>query len=187
MDNHPSDHSRVPVASRARLPAALLCAAAATLLWSGGTQATPAKDFSSDVTMTFVEKLRVISEEEVDSRGRRRPEQEVTVKLIARNPSDLYIVTNTVLPGGYSGWHTHPGPSVVLVKSGTASVYEGDDPSCAPTIVPAGGSFIDAGGTHVHMVRNESATQTLVTLAFQVIPAGAARRIDAPSPGNCAF
>ena len=27
----------------------------------------------------------------------------------------------------------------------------------------------------------------LVTLAFQVIPAGAARRIDAPSPGNCAF
>jgi hypothetical protein len=37
------------------------------------------------------------------------------------------------------------------------------------------------------MVRNESATQTLVTLAFQVIPAGAARRIDAPSPGNCAF
>ena len=71
MDNHPSDHSRVPVASRTRLPAAVLCAAAATLLGSGGAQATPAKDFSSDVTMTFVERLRVISEEEVDSRGRK--------------------------------------------------------------------------------------------------------------------
>jgi quercetin dioxygenase-like cupin family protein len=185
MNSPQSTDSRVPVASFAPIPAAVLCAAALTLLWTGSAQATAAKDFSSDVTMTFVEKLRVISEEELDSRGRRR--EDATVKLIARNPSDLYIVTNTVLPGGFSGWHTHPGPSVVLVKSGTATVYEGDDPSCAPLIVPAGGSFIDAGGTHVHMVRNESATQTLVTLAFQVMPAGAARRIDAPSPGNCAF
>jgi thiamine biosynthesis lipoprotein len=45
--------------------------------------------------------------------------------------------------------------------------------------------FIDAGGTHVHLVRNESATDTLVTVAFQIIPQGAARRIDAPKPSQC--
>jgi quercetin dioxygenase-like cupin family protein len=49
-------------------------------------------------------------------------------------PADVYVVTNTVLPGGNSGWHTHAGPSIVAVKSGTATVYDGDDPSCTPMI-----------------------------------------------------
>jgi quercetin dioxygenase-like cupin family protein len=101
--------------------------------------------------------------------------------------SDVYIVTNTVTPGGYSGWHTHPGPSLVTVKSGTATYYDGDDPTCTPHVVPAGNGFIDAGGGHVHMVRNEGSV-TLELVAFQIIPEGAARRIDVtPSPGNCPF
>ena len=103
------------------------------------------------------------------------------------------MVTNTVAPrngitpGGYSGWHTHPGPSVVLVKSGIATVYDGDDPSCTPMVYPAGTGFVDPGDGHVHMVRNEGA-DTLITQAFQIIPAGEPRRIDVPtSPGNCPF
>jgi hypothetical protein len=108
------------------------------------------------------------------------------VRIIARDPSDVYIVRNTVPPGGYSGWHTHPGPSVVSVTAGTATVYDGDDPSCTPVKYPAGTGFIDPGDGHVHMVRNEG-TVDLVVVAFQVIPTGAARRIDAPAPGYCGF
>jgi quercetin dioxygenase-like cupin family protein len=100
--------------------------------------------------------------------------------------SDVYVVTNTVAPGGHSGWHTHPGPSVVSVIAGTATYYDGDDPTCTPHVVHAGDGFIDQGGGHVHMVRNEgSATLTLV--AFQIIPEGAVRRIGVPNPGNCLF
>jgi hypothetical protein len=50
----------------------------------------------------------------------------------------------------------------------------------------AGTGFIDEGGGHMHMVRNEGASD-LVTVAFQIIPAGADRRIDGPSPGHCPF
>jgi hypothetical protein len=108
------------------------------------------------------------------------------VKIKVKDPADVYVVRNKVPPGGYSGWHTHPGPSVVSVTAGVATVYDGDDPSCTPNIYPAGTGFIDAGGDHTHMVRNEG-TVDLETVAFQVVPVGASRRIDAPAPGVCPF
>jgi hypothetical protein len=151
----------------------------AMLNWPGTALATPAKDFKSAFTRSFFERIRVLS-------GTDKEGEDARVKIIAKDPSDVYVVTNTVVAGGYSGWHTHPGPSVVLVKSGTATVYDGDDPSCTPVKYPAGTGFIDAGGGHVHMVRNEG-RELLVTEAFQVIPAGENRRIDAADPGYCSF
>jgi quercetin dioxygenase-like cupin family protein len=100
--------------------------------------------------------------------------------------SDVYVVSNTVTVGGYSGWHTHPGPSLVIVKSGTATIYDGDDPTCTPRVVQAGESVVDIGGGHVHMVRNEGSVQ-LELVAFQIVPQGATRRLDAPDPGYCSF
>jgi quercetin dioxygenase-like cupin family protein len=161
---------------------ALVCCAMALLNWPGVAMATPGKDFVSDFTRSFFEKIRVLSGTGV--RGHEL--EDARVKIIAKDPSDVYVVINTVAAGGYSGWHTHPGPSVVLVKSGTATVYDGDDPTCTPVRYPAGTGFIDAGGGHVHMVRNEG-TDTLVAEAFQIIPTGDARRIDAASPGYCPF
>lgn len=108
------------------------------------------------------------------------------VEIKTEGSSDVYIVTNTVALGGYSGWHTHPGPSLVTVKSGTATFYDGDDPTCTPRVVQAGEAVVDIGGGHVHMVRNEGNVQ-LELVAFQIVPQGAARRIDVPDPGNCPF
>jgi quercetin dioxygenase-like cupin family protein len=96
----------------------------------------------------------------------------------------VYIVENTVKPGGSSGWHTHPGPSLITVKSGIATFYDSDDPTCTPHVVPAGTGVIDPGDGHVHLLRNEGSVD-LVTVTVQILPAGAARRIDAPNPGNC--
>ena len=91
-----------------------------------------------------------------------------------------------VVPGGTSGWHTHPGPSIVVVKSGTATLYDGDDPTCTPQVYEAGSVFLDRGGGHTHLLRNENSVN-LETVAFQIVPAGSTRRIDAPSPGFCGF
>ena len=157
----------------------LVCGVTAMLSWPGAALATASKDFVSDVTRSFFQEIRVLG-------GTDREGEDAKVRIIAKEPSDVYVVTNTVAPGGYSGWHTHPGPSVVLVKAGTATVYDGNDPGCTPVRYPAGTGFIDAGGGHVQMVRNEG-TQPLVTAAFQIIPAGDSRRIDAANPGYCQF
>jgi hypothetical protein len=38
----------------------------------------------------------------------------------------------------------------------------------------------------VHLLRNES-DASAETVAIQILPKDATRRIDAPDPGNCAF
>lgn len=103
-----------------------------------------------------------------------------------KGPSDVYVVSNVFAPGGQTGWHTHPGPSLITVKSGTITVYDGDDPTCTPTVYPAGTGFLDPGDGHVHVLRNEGSV-TAETIAVQILPEGATRRIDAPDPGFCDF
>ena len=106
-----------------------------------------------------------------------------------RGDSDLYIQSNTWQPGGSTGWHTHPGPSFVIVTQGSVTVYEGDDPSCTPHVYTAdtpNNSFVDAGGGDVHLIRNETGA-VAKTMAVQFVPAGATRRIDADDPGHCSF
>jgi quercetin dioxygenase-like cupin family protein len=104
-------------------------------------------------------------------------------KLKTKGASDLHVLQNTIAPGGTFGWHSHPGPSLVIVKSGTATFYLANDPTCTPHVVPAGSGFVDSGGD-VHVVRNEG-TVDLVTVVASLVPADATRRIDEPSPRNC--
>lgn len=106
-------------------------------------------------------------------------------KMNIDRPSDLYVLSNRIGPGGSFGWHSHPGPSFVIVKSGTATVYLGADPTCRPHTYRAGSGFVDKG-RDTHIVRNEG-TVDLVTVVVSFVPRGAARRIDAANPGHCPF
>ena len=106
-------------------------------------------------------------------------------EIRTKGASDLHVLQNTIIPGGTFGWHSHPGPSLVIVKAGTATFYHGDDPTCTPHVVPTGSGFVDECGA-VHVVRNEG-TVDLVTIVVSLVPAGAARRIDQDDPGNCHF
>jgi quercetin dioxygenase-like cupin family protein len=104
-------------------------------------------------------------------------------RIKTNRSSDLYVLENTIPPGKTFGWHSHPGPSLVIVKSGTATFYLASDPTCTPHAVPAGSGFVDQGHD-VHVVRNEGSVD-LVTVVVSLVPADAARRIDEPSPQNC--
>jgi quercetin dioxygenase-like cupin family protein len=106
-------------------------------------------------------------------------------KIETKGVSDMYVNEVTIQPGGTLGWHLHLGPSFVIVKSGTASFYEADDPTCTPHVLPAGSSLFEPAGD-VHIVRNEGDVP-LVNVVVQLLPTGAPRLISAPSPGNCAF
>jgi quercetin dioxygenase-like cupin family protein len=102
-----------------------------------------------------------------------------------KGDSDVYVIQNTWPPGAHTGWHTHPGPSLVTVTSGALTVYEASNPTCTPIIYIAGQSFTDIGCGEVHLVRNEGSVNA-VAVAVQIVPAGANRRIDVtPAPGNC--
>ena len=106
-------------------------------------------------------------------------------KLKAKGDSDLYVTQHTFPVGAHTGWHTHPGPSLITVVSGALTVYEAADPTCTPHVYHAGESFTDIGCGDVHLVHNEG-TVTAMDVAVQIVPAGAPRRIDVtPAPSNC--
>jgi hypothetical protein len=106
-------------------------------------------------------------------------------KQKTRGASDLYVQSNTWLPNGTTGWHSHPGHSLIVVTAGTITDYESDDPTCSPKVYTQGMSFVDEGGSHAHVIRNEG-TDVAQTIAVQLVPAGGARRIDLLTvPPNC--
>ena len=98
--------------------------------------------------------------------------------------SDLYVVDNKIAPGGTTGWHSHPGPSLIFVVAGAVTNYMSDDPRCTGQVYTAGQGLVDPGGEDVHMLRNEG-TVPAETIAVQFLPKDATRRIDEPAPGNC--
>jgi len=99
--------------------------------------------------------------------------------------SDLYVIDNKFAAGGSSGWHQHPGPSIIFVVAGTVTNYSTDDPGCAPHTYTAGQSLVDPGGDDMHMLRNEGSV-TAETIAVQFLPQGAPRRTDVlQAPAGC--
>ena len=98
--------------------------------------------------------------------------------------TDTYVVDNTFGLGTTTGWHSHQGPSLIFVVTGTVTNYDSSDPSCAPKTYSQGAVFTDAGGTDVHMLRNEGAAPA-ETIAVQFIPQGQPRKTTEPEPANC--
>jgi quercetin dioxygenase-like cupin family protein len=143
-------------------------------------RATP----SSGVTTTILTKSLF---DEIHVKARADTPDRWKAQLKTHGQSDVYVVDNKFAPGGTAGWHSHPGPSLILVVAGTVTNYLGDDPNCTPHTYTAGAGFIDPGSGHVHLLRNETGAPA-ETIAVQLLPKDAERRIDVPvAPGNCPF
>jgi hypothetical protein len=99
--------------------------------------------------------------------------------------TDLYVVDNVIAPGGTTGWHTHAGPSLIIVKTGTVTNYRAETRGCAGVNYPAGTAFVDAGGNDVHELKNNT-DEPVETVAVQLIPHGQPRKTDLPQvPPGC--
>ena len=96
-----------------------------------------------------------------------------------RGDSDLYVTKHTFDPGGQTGWHSHPGPSMITVIQGTLTVYHDD---CTSETFTAGQSFTDLGCGDIHNAVNEGDTEA-IDVAVQIVPHLALRRDDKPDPG----
>lgn len=106
----------------------------------------------------------------------------IDARLHSKDAANLLVVRFNVAPGGTSGWHTHPGMSLVTVISGEISLY--DAALCTPRRLTAGQTFVDEGGDHAHLVRNETSATTQLG-AVQLVQPGVPGRIDLPRPNNC--
>src|SRR5437773_7560022 len=74
-------------------------------------------------------------------------------RISTKGESDVWMLENRIVPGGSLGWHSHPGPSIVVVKSGGLTLYRGDGPSCTPETGGAGSGFVEYCGD-LHLGRN---------------------------------
>ena len=103
--------------------------------------------------------------------------------LRTKGVSDVIVTESVLIPGGTFGWHSHPGPSLVIVKSGTLSVYHAPDCSSPENFGPGsplGSTFVDQGHD-LHVVRNNTTgVDDVYVVSF--VPAGFLRRIDEDNP-----
>jgi quercetin dioxygenase-like cupin family protein len=90
----------------------------------------------------------------------------------------------TVVPGGSSGWHSHPGGAIIVVKQGTLTVYRSLGSQCQTSTSSAGQPFIERPG-EVDQVVNTGTIPYVLFVTFPRVPQGESARIDQPDPGTC--
>lgn len=101
-------------------------------------------------------------------------------------PADVVVAKATVPSGASFGWHSHRAAVVVVVKSGTLTLYDGSDAACAPQRYSAGQGFVEPRN-RVHLARNEGSKPVVVLVTYLGLKHGVNPDVPAASPGNCPF
>jgi quercetin dioxygenase-like cupin family protein len=101
---------------------------------------------------------------------------EWTVSLEDNGQSEMYFQDLIVGPGGYTGWHSHPGLLLITMKEGSIDFYNKD---CVKTIYTAGQSFTE--GAEPHAVVNTGSVNARLLVAY-IIKSGEPRRIERSQP-----
>jgi quercetin dioxygenase-like cupin family protein len=109
---------------------------------------------------------------------------EEKVKIKHRSGEGIQVARMTFGPGSSTGWHSHPGKTMVVIQSGSFTLYRADDPTCTGTTYEAGEGFVERP-TSVHIARNEGSTDVVLGVVYFDVPPGASPRIDQPDPGVC--
>jgi len=80
-----------------------------------------------------------------------------------------------------TGWHSHPGKTLVVVQSGTFTVYHDN---CRSFTYGPGESFVELPSS-VHVGRNETDGDVQLGVVYFGVPIGGSPRIDQPQPDGC--
>jgi quercetin dioxygenase-like cupin family protein len=104
--------------------------------------------------------------------------------LTIMSSGDVVVARFTFEAGGFTGWHSHPGKTIVAVRRGQFTLQHARDSSCAEKTYRAGDTFIERA-SRVHNGVNEGNKQTVLIATFFNVPSGGEVRIDEPDPGVC--
>jgi quercetin dioxygenase-like cupin family protein len=99
---------------------------------------------------------------------------------------NILNVHQTFVPGGYSGWHTHAGPGIVIVEQGTITI---EQTAGCYVDYPQGSVLFEGGPNHIHNASNRTVTPVILDAYFFLpafTPPGGNSRIDEPVQyGDC--
>jgi len=97
--------------------------------------------------------------------------------------SDVIVQSITLEVGGNTGWHTHPGNTIELVKSGTITIFYGENPKCTARTFLAGQAYVGPG--HVHLARNDGTAPAELVAVYTGVSPGGPIRAEAERPAHC--
>jgi quercetin dioxygenase-like cupin family protein len=98
--------------------------------------------------------------------------------------TDVAMAQITVQPGGSSGWHSHPGGAIIVVREGSLTVYASVGGRCETTTYGAGQAFVERPG-EVDQVLNTGTIPYVLFVTFPRVPQGANARTDEPNQNAC--
>jgi quercetin dioxygenase-like cupin family protein len=103
-----------------------------------------------------------------------------------RKGNDVVVNQNTIQPAGYTGWHSHPGTTVIAVQSGQVTLYS--EPiaggTCRVRTYTAGQVFLEHPSNEYNAV-NTGAEPEVSAVSFFNVPHLGSARIEQTNPGNC--
>jgi quercetin dioxygenase-like cupin family protein len=102
-------------------------------------------------------------------------------RLRAKADTNTVVAEFTFGPNSSTGWHTHPGKTLVTVQSGTFTVYHDN---CRSHTYGPGDAFVEIPSS-VHVGRNETDDPVELGVVFFSVPIGGSPRIDQPQPDSC--
>jgi quercetin dioxygenase-like cupin family protein len=101
------------------------------------------------------------------------------IKVQTKGPVDIVVAEVSFPALASAGWHSHPGPIFVVIRTGTLSIW--DETCGAPRHYSTGDSFFEAGPKSNMLVKNESPTDAATVVATFIVPVGTtALRIGEP-------
>jgi hypothetical protein len=101
------------------------------------------------------------------------------LKIKAKGPTTIEQDKITIQPGVDGGWHTHPGPALVVVTRGAVTLYKSEE--CRT--VYSTGSFFMEPENQVHKLVNETGDVSEI-YGTLILPAGSPLLVPATSPGR---
>jgi quercetin dioxygenase-like cupin family protein len=116
----------------------------------------------------------------VDMKLKLKTHEGGTTVVNVDDPSRTVVVRYTVQPGARFPWHTHYGPVIVNIISGSLTYVASD--TCNETTYSPGQAFVDAGHGHVHSAYNPGTDPTVLIATFFEAPETGALLIPA-DPG----
>ena len=93
------------------------------------------------------------------------------VKFQTKDPTDVRVARIDIAPGGYSGWHHHPGIVIVTVASGSVTFTHSDCTSktYGPGL-PNGAVFVEGGDEPAQASSTTGATNYVTFVAPHANP-----------------
>lgn len=106
-------------------------------------------------------------------------------RAVKPDGAEVYVQHLRLAPNQASAWHTHPGPVIVTIRSGSLTYQDAAANACRERPYAAGQGFVDPGFGNVHRVVAGGFGAEIYS-TFLLPPGSENHLIVSPAPEACA-